>query len=61
MSYRVSGLLTDPEPTIRSVSSYIETQMIGVLLVGAKPKNCCNPAATRAAHSMKRGNALSVG
>jgi hypothetical protein len=46
MSYRVSRLLTDPEPTTRSVSLYIEMQMIGVLCVGAGPKDCCKPAAT---------------
>lgn len=46
MSCRVPRLLANPQPTIRSVSLYIEMQMIGVLCVGAGPKDCCKPAAT---------------
>ena len=46
MSWRVLRLFADPEPTIRSVLLYVEMQMIGVLCVGAGPKDCCKPAAT---------------
>ncbi len=50
MSCRVSRLLTDPEPTIRSVLLYIEVQMISVLRVGARPKDRCKPATTSGAN-----------